>query len=84
MWYWSFVMRTKERAATRKPQRLAAIVEHSHDAVVGKTLDGTITNWNAAAEQALYGFTAEEAVGKPMSIIVPPIGTDELPRSWIA
>ena len=68
---------TKERAATEALQRLAAIVEHSHDAIIGKTLDGTITSWNAAAKD-LYGFTAEEAIGQHVSIMVPPDRMDEL------
>src|SRR5689334_5634173 len=50
---------------------LAAIVESSNDAIVAKTLDGIIQSWNAAAEQ-LFGFTAEEAVGQHISIVIPP------------
>ena len=42
---------------------LAAIVEHSNDAIISKTLDGIIVNWNAAAER-IYGYKAEEALGK--------------------
>ena len=68
---------TKERAATEALQRLAAIVEHSNDAVIGKTLEGTITSWNAAAKR-MYGFTAEEAIGQPVSLIVPPDRRHEL------
>ncbi|HYY98879.1 MAG TPA: PAS domain S-box protein, partial [Pyrinomonadaceae bacterium] len=49
---------------------LAAIVESSQDAVIGKTLDGTITSWNKAAER-MYGYSAEEAVGRHISLIVP-------------
>jgi PAS domain S-box-containing protein len=50
---------------------LAAIVESSNDAIVAKTLDGIIQSWNAAAEH-LFGFTAEEAVGQHISIVIPP------------
>ncbi|TPQ28427.1 hybrid sensor histidine kinase/response regulator [Bradyrhizobium guangdongense] len=48
----------------------SAAVESSDDAIVMQSLDGIITGWNKAAEQ-LYGFSAEEAVGKPTAIIVP-------------
>jgi len=57
--------------------RLAAIVESSQDAIIGKTLDGRITTWNAGAER-MYGFTAAEAIGKPISMIVPKAGLVEL------
>jgi PAS domain S-box-containing protein len=51
--------------------RLAAIVESSDDAVVGKTLDGIITSWNAGASR-IFGYTAEEAIGQHISFIIPP------------
>jgi two-component system, cell cycle sensor histidine kinase and response regulator CckA len=57
--------------------RLAAIVEGSEDAIVGWRLDGVITDWNQAAMR-LYGFSAEEAIGHNLSIIVPPVRANEL------
>jgi PAS domain S-box-containing protein len=59
------------RRAEAERARLAAIVESSNEAVIGKTLEGVVTSWNAAAERA-YGYTAEEAVGRHISFIVPP------------
>jgi PAS domain S-box-containing protein len=56
--------------------RLVAIVESSDDAIISKTLDGVITSWNPGAEK-LFGYTSEEAVGKPLTIIVPPELIDE-------
>jgi len=50
----------------------------SDDAIIGKTLDGIITTWNAGAER-LYGYAAREVVGRPISIIIPPQVEDELP-----
>jgi two-component system, cell cycle sensor histidine kinase and response regulator CckA len=58
--------------------RLAAIVEASDDAIVSTTLDAVITSWNAGAER-LYGYRAAEAVGRPVSLLVPPDHRDELP-----
>jgi PAS domain S-box-containing protein len=57
---------------------LAAIVESSSDAVIGKTLDGTVVSWNAAAER-IYGYTAEEMVGRSIETLVPERLCDELP-----
>src|SRR3712207_2455254 len=57
---------------------LTAIVQSSNDAIIGMALDGTITSWNPAAEK-LYGYSAAEAVGMPISFLVPPDQPDEVP-----
>ncbi len=58
--------------------RLAAIVESSEDAIIGKNLEGTIETWNSAAER-LYGYTAAEAIGKSITMLAPPDRADEEP-----
>ncbi|MET0494678.1 MAG: PAS domain S-box protein, partial [Actinoplanes sp.] len=59
------------RLAFRAASRLASLVEQSDDAIIGLDGDGTITSWNAGA-QRLYGWSAEEAVGRPGTLIEPP------------
>lgn len=70
---------TERKLAEETDRRLALIVESTDDAIIAKTLDGTILTWNGGAER-LYGYSAEEAVGKSISILAPPDFHDELPQ----
>jgi PAS domain S-box-containing protein len=62
---------TKERQAHEAKARLAAIVEHSGDVILTKDLNGVIQTWNASA-QKLFGYSEEEIVGKPVTMLIPP------------
>nr|MDQ3805158.1 PAS domain S-box protein [Acidobacteriota bacterium] len=60
------------------PYWLSAIIESADDAIVSKTLEGVITSWNRGAER-IFGYTAEEVIGKPVLILIPPELRDEEP-----
>jgi PAS domain S-box-containing protein len=69
-----------DRAATDDLRgRLAAVVESSADAIVSKDLNGVIQTWNKAAER-LFGYSAAEAIGQPVTILIPPDHIDEEPH----
>jgi PAS domain S-box-containing protein len=71
--------KTKRKRLEEERDRLAFIVESSDDAIIGKTADGIITSWNRGAEK-IYGYHADEVIGKPITILSPPNRFDEVPR----
>ena len=68
------------KAAEARLSRLAALVESSGDAIIEETTEGVVVVWNPAAER-LYGWSVEEIVGSPASVLVPPGMDDLAPRS---
>ncbi len=70
---------TERKRAQEKLLQAASIVENSDDAIISKNLDGVILSWNPGAER-LYGYTAAEAVGQPVTMMIPSDRPDEEPR----
>jgi PAS domain S-box-containing protein len=69
---------TERRRDEEAKGKLAALVAHSEDAIIGKDLNGIITSWNIGAER-LFGYTANEAIGKPVTLLIPDDRLDEEP-----
>ena len=70
---------TERKRSEELVSHLAAMVQASDDAIIGKSLDGTIVSWNPGAER-LFGYKAEEVIGRPMALLVPPDRTGEFAR----
>jgi two-component system cell cycle sensor histidine kinase/response regulator CckA len=69
---------TAQRATDRALAELGAIVASTDEAIIGKSLDGTVTSWNAGAER-VYGYSSGEIVGQSISLLIPDHRADELP-----
>jgi len=74
---------TERQQAERITSELAAVVANSNDAIVACTLEGKIVSWNIGAER-VYGFPSEEAIGKPLDMLIPPDRLDEFPHALTA
>jgi two-component system sensor histidine kinase/response regulator len=68
---------TDRKRAERSREQLASIVDYSDDAIIGKSLDGMIVNWNKGAER-LYGYSVDEILGQPISVLLPLGRKDEV------
>ncbi|HEX4079477.1 MAG TPA: PAS domain S-box protein [Rhizomicrobium sp.] len=75
----AFVDITERRRYSDAQEHLASIVEYSDDAIISKNLNGVILSWNKGAER-LFGYTAAEAVGQPITMLIPEHRIDEEPE----
>ena len=71
--------RRKDRQLWEYQNRLALVVDSSHDAIIGKNLDGVVTSWNNGAE-VIYGYKAEEVIGRSIALLAPPDRKEEIPK----
>src|SRR6185503_6202855 len=73
---------SKQRPDLKSPELapywLAALIESADDAIISKTLEGIITSWNKGAER-IFGYTADEVIGKPVTILIPADHENEEP-----
>ena len=77
----TFVDITERKKSEEVQARLAAIVNDANEAILGITLEGTITSWNQGAEK-IYGYTADEMIGNSVTILVPPEKRDEAEKIY--
>ena len=70
---------TREQKADRAQRLLAAIVSSCDDGIASKDLNGVVTSWNAAAER-IFGYSADEIIGRPITLIIPPELHDDEPK----
>src|SRR6185369_7171251 len=71
--------RRRDRQLWEYQNRLALVVDSSHDAIIGKNLDGVITSWNNGAEH-IYGYKAEEVIGRSITLLAPPDRKEEITK----